>query len=149
MLSVRYESKKRLPLRLILLRTPGSVPLGLAYVLLVETNPFPNLSSFYRTMLFEYPSVLSRFCHCYTILKSDLIDNINHTHISGNKPSSVHQSQSKYGKILKCDVLYFKTRQSQKGRCKHPPPPQYNFERISTRNNFTLQNCYESIDVEH
>ena len=37
-------------------------PLGLAYVLLVETNPFPNLSLFYRTMLFEYPSVLSRFC---------------------------------------------------------------------------------------
>ena len=31
-------------------------------VLLVETNPFPNLSLFYRTMLFEYPSVLSLFC---------------------------------------------------------------------------------------
>ena len=46
----------------LLLRTPGSVPLGLAYVLLVETNPFPNLSLFYRTMLFEYPSVLFRFC---------------------------------------------------------------------------------------
>ena len=46
----------------LLLRTPGSVPLGLAYVLLVETNPFPNLSLFYRTMPFEYPSVLSRFC---------------------------------------------------------------------------------------
>ena len=45
----------------LLLRTPGPVPLGLAYVLLVETNPFPNLSLFYRTMLFEYPSVLSRF----------------------------------------------------------------------------------------
>ena len=44
------------------LRTPGPVPLGLAYVLLVETNPFPNLSLFYRTMLFEYPSVFSRFC---------------------------------------------------------------------------------------
>ena len=44
-----------------LLRTPGPVPLGLAYILLVETNPFPNLSLFYRTMLFEYPSVLSRF----------------------------------------------------------------------------------------
>ena len=36
------------------LRTPGPVPLGLAYVLLVETNPFPNLSLFYRTMLFEH-----------------------------------------------------------------------------------------------
>ena len=46
----------------LLLRTPGPVPLGLAYVLLVETNPLPNLSLFYRTMLFEYPSVLSRFC---------------------------------------------------------------------------------------
>ena len=46
----------------LLLRTPGPVPLGLAYVLLVETNLFPNLSLFYRTMLFEYPSVLSRFC---------------------------------------------------------------------------------------
>ena len=51
----------------LLLRTAGPVPLGLAYVLLVETNPFPNLSLFYRTMRFEYPSVLSRFClkyHC-------------------------------------------------------------------------------------
>ena len=46
----------------LLLRTPGPVPLELAYVLLVETNPFPNLSLFYRTMLFEFPSVLSRFC---------------------------------------------------------------------------------------
>ena len=101
----------------LLLRTPGPVPLGLAYIQLVETNPFPNwvavvtptdrpksvrnrclielfcgvvcvvtlpfwhfcwcrgfchrtesdlflflLSLFYRTMLFEYPSVLSRFC---------------------------------------------------------------------------------------
>ena len=45
----------------LLLRTPGPVPFGLAYVLLVETNPFPNLSLFFRTMLFEYPSVLSRF----------------------------------------------------------------------------------------
>ena len=49
-----------------LLQTPGPVPLGLAYVLLVETNPFPNLSLFFRTMLFEYPSVLSRF---YYIVK--------------------------------------------------------------------------------
>ena len=56
----------------LLLRTPGPVPLGLAYVLLVETSPFPNLSLFYQTMLFEYPKVLSRFCflpppmyHCW------------------------------------------------------------------------------------
>ena len=46
----------------LLLRTTGPVPLGLACVLLVETNPFPNLSLFFRTMIFEYPSVLSRFC---------------------------------------------------------------------------------------
>ena len=46
----------------LLLRTLGPVPLGLAYVLLVETNPFSNMSLFNRTMLFEYPSVLSRFC---------------------------------------------------------------------------------------
>ena len=47
----------------LLLRTPCPVPLGLACVLLVETNPFPNLPLFYRTMLFVYPSVLSRFCY--------------------------------------------------------------------------------------
>ena len=46
----------------LLLRTPGPVPLGLAYILLLETSPLPNLSLFYRTMLFEFPSVLSRFC---------------------------------------------------------------------------------------
>ena len=46
----------------LLLWTPGPVPLGLAYVLLVQTNPFPNLSLFFQTVLFEYPSVLSRFC---------------------------------------------------------------------------------------
>ena len=46
----------------LLLRTPGPVPLGLAYVLLVETNPFSELVVIFRTMLFEYPSVLSRFC---------------------------------------------------------------------------------------
>ena len=54
----------------LLLRTPGPVPLGLAYVLLVETNPFPNLSLFYRTILFEYPSVLSRF---YLNISTDLL----------------------------------------------------------------------------
>ena len=48
----------------LLLRIPGPVPLGFAYVLLVETNPFPNLSLFFRTMLFEYPSVPSRFYFC-------------------------------------------------------------------------------------
>ena len=30
----------------LLIRTPGPAPLGLPYVLLVETNPFPNLSLF-------------------------------------------------------------------------------------------------------
>ena len=49
----------------LLLRTPGPVPLGHTYVLLVETNPFPNSSLLYRTMLFEYPSVLLRFCLAY------------------------------------------------------------------------------------
>ena len=42
-----------------LLRTPGPVP----YVFyLLRTILFPNLSLFFRTMLFEYPSVLSQFC---------------------------------------------------------------------------------------
>ena len=45
----------------LLLRTPGLVPLRLAYVLLVETNPFSELVVIFRTMLFEYPSLLSRF----------------------------------------------------------------------------------------
>ena len=61
----------------LLLRTPGPVPLRLAYVLLVETNPFPNLSLFYRTMLFEYPSVLSRFCFlCFALFpfRSQIFD---------------------------------------------------------------------------
>ena len=52
----------------LLLRTPGPVPYGLAYVLLVETNPFSELVVFFRTMLFEYPSVLSRFC--FEVVKS-------------------------------------------------------------------------------
>ena len=42
--------------------TPSPVYLGLAYVLLVETNPFPNFSLFFRIMFLEYPSALSRFC---------------------------------------------------------------------------------------
>ena len=46
----------------LLFRTPGPVPLGLAYVLLVETKPFSELVVIFRTMLFEYPSVLSQFC---------------------------------------------------------------------------------------
>ena len=62
----------------LLLRTPGPVPLGLAYVLLVETNPFPNLSLFYRTMLFEYPSVISRFC-LWNIMVPIWIKDINFT----------------------------------------------------------------------
>ena len=35
--------------------------LGLAYVLLVENNPFPNLSYFFRTIHFEHSSVLLNF----------------------------------------------------------------------------------------
>ena len=48
----------------LLLRIPGPVPLGLAYVLHVEANRFSELVVifFFRTMLFEYLSVLSRFC---------------------------------------------------------------------------------------
>ena len=46
----------------LLLWKPGPIPLGLAYVLLVEANPFSELVVILRTMLFEYPSVLSRFC---------------------------------------------------------------------------------------
>ena len=57
------NSKRRCPYWRILFSEIGdSLSRPLAYVLLVETNPFPNLSLFYRTMLFEYPSVLSRFC---------------------------------------------------------------------------------------
>ena len=52
----------------LLLRTPGPVPLGLSYILIVETILFPNLSLFFRTLLFEYPSALSRFCS--TILQN-------------------------------------------------------------------------------
>ena len=59
----------------LLLRTPGPVPLGLAYVLLVETNPFLNSSLFYRTMLFEYPSVLSRFCFGRLLWKFTIVYN--------------------------------------------------------------------------
>ena len=40
---------------------PGPVPLGVAYVLLVETNPFSELVMIFRTLLLEHPSVLSRF----------------------------------------------------------------------------------------
>ena len=53
----------------LLLRTPGPVPLGLAYVLLVETNPFFRIFRyFFRTMLFKDPSVLSRFSYNNTFL---------------------------------------------------------------------------------
>ena len=54
-----------------LLRTPGPVPLGLACVLLVATNPFPNLSLFFLTKLFEYPSNLSRFCLFIKVKKGE------------------------------------------------------------------------------
>ena len=39
-----------------------SRPIGTLYVLLVETNPFLELVVIFRTMHFEYPSVLSRCC---------------------------------------------------------------------------------------
>ena len=53
---------KFLELAMSLLDFSPRIPLGTFSILLVETNPFPNLSLFYWTMLFEYPSVLSRFC---------------------------------------------------------------------------------------
>ena len=68
---------------------------GLAYVLLVETNPFPNLSLFFRTMLFEYPSVLSRFClvlengyydsFCFTVFVWSILNLRNECPIGTNK----------------------------------------------------------------
>ena len=61
----------------LLLRTPGPVPMGLAYVLIVETNLFPILSLFYRTMLFEYPSVLSRVCFHLRMNKSSVVEKVN------------------------------------------------------------------------
>ena len=45
-----------------LLRAPGSVPLGLAYFLLLRPTLFPNFSLFFRTMHFEYILALSLFC---------------------------------------------------------------------------------------
>ena len=66
----------------LLLRTPGPVSLGRAYVLLVETNPYPNLSLFFPTMLFEYPSVLTRFCH-------SPCNHAQHTLVTGHKTIGV------------------------------------------------------------
>ena len=40
----------------------------------------------------------------YTTFKSDLINNMNHMHISGTEPSSVILSQTKWFKKLKSDV---------------------------------------------
>ena len=71
----------------LLLRTPGPVPLGLVYVLLVETNPFPNLSLFYRTMLFEYPSVLSRFCLGRSVGVTIATQLVLLNRFTGSKPS--------------------------------------------------------------
>ena len=51
----------------LLLRTPGPVPLGLAYVLLVESNSFPNLSSLFR---YKY-LVLGREGPCFVKEHSD------------------------------------------------------------------------------
>ena len=40
----------------------------------------------------------------YKTFKSDLINNMNHMHISGTEPSSVILSQTKWFKKLKSDV---------------------------------------------
>ena len=49
----------------LLLRTPGPVPLGLAYILLVETNPFPNLSLFTRLCSSNSPRYFLDFTYKY------------------------------------------------------------------------------------
>ena len=56
----------------LLLRTPGPVPLGLAYILLVETNPFPNLSLFYRTMLSNIPRYFLDFAYNQSCQKDNI-----------------------------------------------------------------------------
>ena len=43
--------------------------LRLAYVLPVKTNSFPELVIIFRTMLFEYPSALPRFCPLRTFVE--------------------------------------------------------------------------------
>ena len=48
----------------LLLRTPGPVPFGLAYVLLVETNPFPNLSYALRVSLGTFSMLLWLHSDC-------------------------------------------------------------------------------------
>ena len=83
----------------LLLRTPGPVPLGLAYVLLVETNPFPNLSLIYRTMLFEYPLVLSRFC--LTSNCRNTIDTIRHIAIKNCPFRFAFSHPPRCGKLLR------------------------------------------------
>ena len=55
-----------------LLRTPGSVPLGLAYVLLVETNPFSELFVIFsdyalRISLGTFPILLSKLVILITL----------------------------------------------------------------------------------
>ena len=66
MIPLNSRSKTRQTATLLLLtwiyfcRSGGTVNFTLPFMTNV-TNPFPNLSLFNRTMLFEYPSVLSRF----------------------------------------------------------------------------------------
>ena len=51
----------------LLLRTPGPVPFGTRICSTCWDQSFSQLVVIYRTMLFEYPSVLSRFCSIDTI----------------------------------------------------------------------------------
>ena len=46
----------------LLLRTPGPVPLGTFICSTCWDQSFSRTCRFFRTMLFEYPSVLSQFC---------------------------------------------------------------------------------------
>ena len=53
----------------LLLRTPGPVPLGLAYILLVETNPLPILTDYALRISLGTFSILLR---CFIFLTCTL-----------------------------------------------------------------------------
>ena len=69
----------------LLLRTPGPVPLGLAYVLLVETNPFPNLRYFFGLCSSNIPRYFLDFA-----LKLFMLDSLRETNLSPESAFYVH-----------------------------------------------------------
>ena len=94
---VRLANRGRL-----LLRTPGPVPFGTCICSYVDTilswtchvcGPFE-----FRTSLGTSILLLLRCIHHF---KSDLINNMDHMRISGNEPSSVILSQTKWFQKLK------------------------------------------------